>query len=231
MEFDSDDQLKVFNSAKLPADAPFDQNKLQGFTCLAMFSGDDSQMHIILKEKDPKTGKAKTNGKIYSYITLRTYDPETDNGKPLKIIDLNSFPEIQDARFFEGTETQNVIYYATSTKIYSINLAIANPLVTLEYTAPEGEEITSMMAWKEYQGKVDYTNPNPNADADDKVIEVSNNNRMIVLSTYNPSSREGFVRTVAIATLGTGTLEKNRKLHGEFGGFGRITATNIQKAF
>ena len=51
-------------------------------------------------------------------------------GKPLKIIDLNSFPEIQDARFFEGTETQNVIYYATSTKIYSINLAIANPLVT-----------------------------------------------------------------------------------------------------
>ena len=106
-------------------------------------------------EKDPKTGKAKTNGKIYSYITLRTYDPETDNGKPLKIIDLNSFPEIQDARFFEGTETQNVIYYATSTKIYSINLAIANPLVTLEYTAPEGEEITSMMAWKEYQGKVD----------------------------------------------------------------------------
>ena len=298
LEFDSDDQLKVFNSAKLPADAPFDQNKLQGFTCLAMFSGDDSQMHIILKEKDPKTGKAKTNGKIYSYITLRTYDPETDNGKPLKIIDLNSFPEIQDARFFEGTETQNVIYYATSTKIYSINLAIANPLVTLEYTAPEGEEITSMMAgkplkiidlnsfpeiqdarffegtetqnviyyatstkiysinlaianplvtleytapegeeitsmmaWKEYQGKVDYTNPNPNADADDKVIEVSNNNRMIVLSTYNPSSREGFVRTVAIATLGTGTLEKNRELHGEFGGFGRITATNIQKAF
>lgn len=88
----------------------------------------------------------------------------------MKIIDLNSFPEIQDARFFEGTETQNVIYYATSTKIYSINLAIANPLVTLEYTAPEGEEITSMMAWKEYQGKVDYTNPNPNADADDKVI-------------------------------------------------------------
>ena len=75
LEFDSDDQLKVFNSAKLPADAPFDQNKLQGFTCLAMFSGDDSQMHIILKEKDPKTGKAKTNGKIYSYITLRTYDP------------------------------------------------------------------------------------------------------------------------------------------------------------
>ena len=231
LEFDSDDQLKVFISAKIPADAPFDQNKLQGFTCLAMFSCYDSQMHIILKEIAPKTGKAKTNGKIYSYITLRTYDPETDNGKPLKIIDLNSFPEIQDARFFEGTETQNVIYYATSTKIYSINLAIANPLVTLEYTAPEGEEITSMMAWKEYQGKVDYTNPNPNADADDKVIEVSNNNRMIVLSTYNPSSREGFVRTVAIATLGTGTLEKNRELHGEFGGFGRITATNIQKAF
>ena len=25
LEFDSDDQLKVFNSAKLPADAPFDQ--------------------------------------------------------------------------------------------------------------------------------------------------------------------------------------------------------------
>ena len=81
-------------------------------------------------------------------------------GKPLKIIDLNSFPGDPGRTLFEGMKTQNVIYYATSTKIYSINLAIANPLVTLEYTAPEGEEITSMMAWKEYQGKVDYTNPN-----------------------------------------------------------------------
>lgn len=99
LEFDSDDQLKVFNSAKLPADAPFRSKQTAGFTCLAMFSGDDSQMHIILKEKDPKTGKAKTNGKIYSYITLRTYDPETDNGKPLKIIDLNSFPRFRTHAF------------------------------------------------------------------------------------------------------------------------------------
>lgn len=231
LEFDMADRLKVFNSNKLPDDAPFDWNKLQGFTCRAMFSGDNNQMHTILQEKDPATGKPLPNGKIYTYVTKRDqwWNEPNMNGTPLKVIDLNSFPEIQDAQFFQGTENQDVIYYATSTKIFSVNFAPSNPIVTLEYTAPEGEKITSMLAWKEYQGMVNFTNPNPSSDT--KILTASSNNRMLVLSTYNEASKEGFVRTVAIATIGTGTLEKDRKLHGEFGGFGRITTLNIQDAF
>ena len=234
LEFDLADQLKVFNSDRLPADAPFDWNQLQAFTCLAMFSGDNNQMHTILQEKNQETGEPLPNGKVYSYVTQRVpwYDANaSENGKPLKIVDLNKFPEINDVRFFDGSESQDVIYYATSTKIYSVNLAVADPFATLEYTAPKGEEITSMMVWKEYQGMVDYSNPNPNAAPDDRILSASTNNRMIVLTTYSEARKEGVVRTVAIATLGTGTLEKDRTLHGEFGGFGRITATNIQEAF
>lgn len=68
LEFDSDDQLKVFNSAKLPADAPFDQNKLQGFTCLAMFSGDDSQMHINPERKRTrKQGRPEPRENLFVY--------------------------------------------------------------------------------------------------------------------------------------------------------------------
>lgn len=232
LEFNLASKLNVFSNNRIPSDAPFNPNQLQGFTCKAMFTGDNNQMHIILQEKNPETGEALSNGKIYSYVTQRVpwYDDNaSENGKPLKIVDLNSYPEIQDAQFFDATETQDVIYYATKTKIYGINLAVADPIVTLEYTAPTGEEITSMFIWKEWQGKIDYSNPNPNSDT--PVLSVGNENRMVVLTTYNENKKEGTVRTVAIQTVGTGTLEKNTKLHGAFGGFGRITAINIQEAF
>ena len=231
LEFDMATKLKVFDSSKLPKDAPFDPNQLQGLTCRAMFSGDNNQMHTILQEKDPQTGKPLKNGRIASYVTLRDawWNSSSENGKPLKIIDFTNFPDIHDAKFFDSSETQDVIYYATSNKIYAINLALSEPTATLEYSAPAGEEITSMMIWKKYQGMIEYTNPIP--DADNKVRQTSTSNRMIVLTTYNPAAKEGTVRTVAIATVGTGTLEKDTKLHGAFGGFGRITATNIQDAF
>ena len=76
---------------------------------------------------------------------------------------------------------------------------------------------------------MDYTNPNPSSDT--PVLSTSSSNRMLVLTTWNETKKEGTVRTVAIATVGTGTLEKDTKKHGAFGGFGRITAINIQDAF
>lgn len=232
LEFDMADALKVFDSSKLTADAPFDWNKLKEYTCRAMFSGDNNQMHIILQEKDPATGEAKAGGHIYSFITQRVpwYDANAaKNGWPLKVVDLSNCPEIESAQFFDGSESQDVIYYASRNSIYSVNLAVSNLIVKKEYEAPQGEEITSMMMWKKYQGTVDYTNPNPSAE--NPVLSTSANNRMIVLTTWNDSKKEGTVRTIAIATVGTGTLEKDAKKHGAFGGFGRITAINIQDAF
>ena len=232
LEFDLASKLNVFNSNKLTSAEPFDWNKLQGFTCRTMFSGDNNQMHTILQEKDEATGEPKPNGKIYSYITKRVpwYDANAgQNGWPLKVNDLSSLPGIETAQFFDGSETQDVIYYASSNSIYSVNLAVDPVIVTKQYEAPDNEVITSMMIWKKYQGKVDYTNPNPSSDT--PVLSTSSSNRMLVLTTWNETKKEGTVRTVAIATVGTGTLEKDTKKHGAFGGFGRITAINIQDAF
>lgn len=231
LEFDMASRLKIFDSGKLAPDAPFDHNKLQKFTCRAMFSGDNKKMHTILQEKDPATGKGV--GPIYSYVTKRVawYDANAkDNGKPLYIINFNNLPEISNARFFNGTENQDVIYYATDKKIYSVITASPNnPTANLEYEVPAGDEITSMMAWKTYQGLIDYTNPNPAAEV--KTLTVSSNNRMLVLTTYNGSTKEGKVITIAISALGTGALEKNPAHHGLFRGFGKITAINVQSAF
>ncbi len=227
-------KLVVLNSNRLTSAEPFDFNKLQGLTCRAMFTGSTNQLHTILQEKDETTGEPVPNGRIASYITKRVawYDAEAwKNGWPLKIRELTGLPGIETAQFFDGTETQDVIYYASKNEIYSVNLAVDPFIVTKEYEAPAGEEITSMMAWKPKnpQGQVEYSNPNPNADK--PVLSTFSYNRMIVLTTYNETKKEGTVRTIAIATIGTGTLEKNTKLHGEFGGFGRITAINIQDAF
>ncbi len=232
LQFDMADKLTVFNSSKLTATDPFDWNQLQGFTCRAIFSGDNNQMHIILQEKDPVTGEPALHGKIYSYITKRVpwYDANADqNGWPLAIADLSTCPGIETAQFFDGTETQNVIYYASSNKIYSVNLAVTPYIVTEEYEAPAGEEITSMMAWKSMQGMIDYTNPVPTSDM--PILSTLSYNRMLVLTTWNAAKQEGTVRTIAITTVGTGTLEKNTSKHGVFGGFGRITAINVQDAF
>lgn len=231
LEFNLASRLNIYDSRKLAANAPFDQNKLQQFTCRAMFSGDNNKMHTILQEKDPVTGEGV--GNVYSYVTKRApwyAGNAKENGMPLFIINFSNLPEINNARFFNGTENQDVIYYATNKKIYSVITASpSNPAATLEYEVPSGEEITSMLAWKTYQGLSDYTNPNPSAEK--KTLTVSSYNRMLVLTTYNQATKEGKVITIAIATLGTGALEKNPANHGLFKGFGKITAINVQTAF
>lgn len=125
---------------------------------------------------------------------------------------------------FRYCRNQSVIYYATKHTIYSVYYRGNELIVTPEYTAPANNEISSIMSWQEYYapGKIDYANPNPAADQ--KVLSVSSYNRMLVLATYDTKKQEGFIRTVAITTVGTGTLEKDHQYHGEYGGFGRITA-------
>lgn len=206
--------LLLFSSDKLPANAPFDQNKLQGFSCKGMMLGPNNTYHNILQNKQ--------TGKIYSYITQRGYGSE--NGSPVQLLDLSNCPEITDAIGFATVETQSVIYYATKHTIYSVYYRGNELIVTPEYTAPANNEISSIMSWQEYYapGKIDYANPNPAADQ--KVLSVSSYNRMLVLATYDTKKQEGFIRTVAITTVGTGTLEKDHQYHGEYGGFGRITA-------
>lgn len=213
LQIDGNSPLAIFNSDQLASDAPFDHNKLQDFTCKALFIGKD--VHAILQHK--------TSGKIYSYVTqLDESYPYVNSGKPLSILDLSSCPDIQNAVAFTAVTTQSVFYYATATKIYSVYYRGSDITVTEEYLALDNEEISHMIAWTDSEGKINYTNPNPSAD--EKVLEVSCRNRMLAIATYNKQKSEGFIRAIAIATVGTGTLEKDYKLHGEYGGFSKITS-------
>ena len=226
LEFDGASKLMILKKSRWDGEElAFDPNELKDFTCLTIFSGYNSRLYSILKNKE-------TEG-IYVYETLRAYpwgDDKVNNGKPMRILNLSDCPDIKNASFFDSSEKQAVIYYATENKIYSVNFT-SGLITKVEYEAPEGETITSMMLWKSYQGMVDYANPDPEAEEDDKINHTSTSNRMIVLTTYNSAKKEGVVRTMAISNLGWGTLEKDTKLHGKFDGFGRITAINIQKAF
>lgn len=226
LEIQGTKYLRVINSKKLEPDAAFDPNKLQDFTCRAMFSGRNNITHNILQEKDPVTGKPKLDGKIYCYDTKQEFyynDPDLINGMPSKIIDLNGFPDIQKALFFSGTNNRDYIYYATEDKIYTINL-IMN-VVTEDYVVPTTESsdevITSMAVWLGY-GSMNFTNNQG------EMGTTSSANNMLVVTTYSPSLKEGFVRTLPISIY-TGRIEANKDYHGMFRGFGRITATTSQK--
>ena len=234
LEIQGDQCLRVINSKKIAADAPFDPNKLQDFTCRAMFSGKNMIGHNILQEKDPVTGKAKEGGKIYCYDTYQNYyyddmwganpdDPK--NGKPYRIIDFNGFEDIQKALFFTGTNNRDYIYYATPTKIYTINLTLKT--ATVDYVVPttesDDEVITSMSVWLG-DGKMEYT------DNRGEERSTGSNNNMLVITTYSPSLKEGFVRTLPISIF-TGHIESNKDYHNMWRGFGKITASTTQTTF
>jgi hypothetical protein len=200
----------------------------EDYECLAIFDGSTvgrySRTHAVVKHKT--TGRIQvlafgndTSSYPYKLFTYQTFDlaPEV-------------CPEIDKAKFFCSTEAAQGIYYATGDKIYLVSTIVANDLrTTVEYTAPDGEEITFLYPWINYRasGTVDYTNPNPAAA--NPIVTAASRNRMLVVSTYNPSTREGFVNTVAIANMVSGTLEQNRELHKRFDGFGRISITTLQE--
>lgn len=226
-------KLTIYPKDQFP-DAAFDLNKLQNFTCLEIFTGLNNFV-FILKEKDPETGKAKAGGKIYAYFTQREawYAPtKANNGKPIKIIDLSDCENIQNAIQFAAPDNKNVIYYATPNKVYVINLN-KNPIeVTPQYNAnldmlADNEIITTMSVWKHYAaaGYIEYIDP-----VTGQAKQMAAANGMVIICTYNPATREGFVRTVAIKISGTGALEQDTKVHGKFKGFGKITAMTPQKS-
>lgn len=226
LEIHGRDYLRVLNSKKLEPDAPFDPNQLQDFTCRAMFSGRNDITHNILQEKNPVTGEAKPDGKIYCYDTKqKAYYDDDDliNGMPSKIIDLNNYPEIQEALFFSGTNNRDYIYYATSDKVYTIDLTLQT--ATADYTVPRTEApdevITSMAVWLG-NGMMNYTNNRG------EMATTGSSNNMLVVTTYSPSLDEGFVRTLPISTT-SGHIESNMAYHGMWRGFGKITATCAQK--
>lgn len=215
-----DDRIKVLNSTDLcDKDSPFDPNQLSNYECKSLMPDGNEFFLSIVQEKN--------NGNMYALVMKQGMYPEEKlNGKPLRKIDLSACTNIKDAQFFALTPNADVFWYATKDQIYSVYYTTDNLIVTPEYTVNPGDQITAMIIWDDYQGKVDYTNPTPNAS--DKIISTYSKDRMLVIATENNGI--GTIRTIAVAQVLRGSLEQDKNVHGEYSdNFGKITAIALHK--
>lgn len=202
----------------------FDPNNMGNKTCLQLFEGYDARIIAIMKERD--------QAKYYAY-QIKLTQPLT-GAMGIAMNDLSQNPDIAKAKYFTSSTAEQVLFYASEDKVYSSILELGSAATTtLRYTAKPGEKITGMEV---YFGAGTYdpgagrvylpssTDPNDWS----KRISVSAKQRMLILSTYNESSKEGKIITIPIEILGIGGLTSNPAYITSYGGFGRITAFGIQ---
>lgn len=141
-------------------------------------------------------------------------------------------PDVDKAVAFTALEMGSSVFYATSDKIYSVKGTEADGVTSsVQYEANPGEVITNILGYSSYgmYGYTYYTNPDPSASADSRIVKLSAASRLMIVVTQNESTGEGFIRTMAIDNFILGTLEQDKTLHKEFGGFGKITSIALHK--
>jgi hypothetical protein len=186
----------------------FDPGNLPNKTNVAAGLGQDRERLHLLKDK--------TSGKLTLYVMNKSF---YDNSNilvipsPKAVYDLSAAPGVDEAIKFVLYDEQRVMYYATTSKIYVMLFGGATPIFEERYTAPAGEQITTLQMFQQ----CDY--PFYSGDY------IATNNKQLIVSTYNGT--EGKVHIMPIKSVGSGTLDlPNIKT---FTGFGKITAITTQK--
>lgn len=201
----------------------FAWNEFQNYDCLAMTFGRGGEILCVMKEKITKEVEVFCFKEEYFAVDIRA----VRRFKLPKAV----CPELDKALFFSASQRSDILYYCTQTTVYAINFVIPeNLLVTPEYTTLPGEVITTMSVFSEERGtggKIKHTNPKTGEDQ--KVLEVGSQHKMMIISTYNETLKEGFVNHVAIMDVTSGQLEKNRELHNIFDGFGKISTVKYKE--
>ncbi len=200
----------------------FDPNALSGYTLIGSCRGEQVsrspvhvRVHFILK--DPQ-------GAIDVYRLSNRYDPDFNNGSYFYESDgkysAATCPDIENALCFEGSYKRSVIYYATKNKVYPC--VIGGSAVGVNesgaFTAPAGEEITTMSLFREAWSYYDQQS------TEMEVMEEDAN--QLLVATYNNTTQEGKVYVLPI-TGNSGSLGTADADH-TFTGFGRITALGTQ---
>lgn len=195
----------------------FDFNNIGAYDAIFMGRGQNGSTPTIQMVLKSEIGE-----KYYCYVF------ESSGANPLYIYDLNNCDGIKEAVAYECNPKEDVFYYATNNGIYSIQMFSGSTVTATKcYTPNPGEVITGMKLWRTkgwMQGKVKYSNPNETSG----FSTMDALNRMMIISTYNSSTKEGKIITMAVPNLGSGEVEKNRKYHIEYGGFDEIIEFNHQ---
>ena len=192
----------------------FDPNNIGKKSCLHIGETKGKIINLLLKDDDQE------HYEIYAL----SCDKKDDGSLPCGRYDMSGCPEIASSRFYEFSMVEDVFYYATEKSIYAVEYLHDVPVPYLRYTVefPESEKITSMNLWKN-NGKI-YV---PSDDESGKST-ISTTNRMMVVSTYNETTKEGKVICLPIATLGIGGIVQDRAFHKTYGGFGKIQCVTRQ---
>lgn len=189
---------------------PFDPVHVAGKINLAAGNGANHEFLHVLKDK--------TSGDISLYVfTPGGYDDVewvATPPVPLAVYNISAAPDIQNAKFFVFAKDQKVMYYATSSKIYAMLYSTATPVFQEKYSAPAGEQITTLQLYEQAQFLYNsYTQP-----------DIATNQKQLIMSTYGT---EGKVYIMPMINPGTGNIDQARIK--TFGGFGHITAITAQK--
>lgn len=199
-------------------EATFDPNNMGNKTCLDMFEGYDQRIISIMKERDQE--------KYYAYQIKRSNPVSGSMG--IAVNDLSANPDISNAKFFSTSSSEQVLFYATEDKVYATIVELGVPSTTnLRYTANSGEKITGMKIIFTSNGKTYIPSTSDPLDWS-KRTTIGAAQRLVVLSTYNASSKTGKIITIPIEILGVGGLVTNPDYIRTYEGFGRITAFDMQ---
>ncbi len=190
------------------ATVPFNPNDLPNKQNIAAGISNQGEFIHILKDKSTQ--------KYGLYIlSAGGYDSENwvpTPSVPKKFMDLSNAPEIDQAIKFLVLDNQQVILYATKTKIYAIMYSALNPAYGLRYTVASGEEITALSVYLQ----ADY--PMINRE------NFSRNGKQLILGTYNGT--EGKVHVLPLINEGVANIDQaNIKT---YNGFGKILFTITQ---
>lgn len=171
-----------------------------GMTVIWASAGNLGKLQFLMKEK--------ATGKYFVYsLGTQTID---------KVYEMPAGAQIANATHFMFCHMNNVIYYATQDKLYSIYLGEAGALKEkLIYTAAGGRQIThlSMYLQARYlRGSYDANNP------------IATNGKLLLLGVYNGSEGE----LLAIPTRDmSGNIDTDNIT--TFGGFDRILTVAAQE--
>lgn len=208
----------LFNFPSITEASKFDPNNMGNKTCLDMFEGYDKRIIAIMKERDQE--------KYYAY-QIKPVNPATGS-MAVAVNDLSANPDISNAKFFSTSSSEQVLFYATEDKVYATIVELGVPSTTnLRYTANSGEKITGMKIIFTSNGKTYIPSTSDPLDWS-KRTTIGAAQRLVVLSTYNASSKTGKIITIPIEILGVGGLVTNPDYIRTYEGFGRITAFDMQ---
>lgn len=187
------------------ATSPFNPRGLQGKQVVAADVKVNHDFIHVLKDN--------TGGGMGIYvINADTYGvPPT----PKRYLDISDAPEISAAEHFAILPDQDVIFYATKTKLYVVMYTADVPSYALRYTVPAGEEITTLQLFQQ----ADYANRSQNDPP-----YISTNNKQLIMSTYTGS--QGSVYILPFGTPGLAII--NEANVAKYEGFGRVTAIGTQ---